>query len=292
MDSNKKLNTCVALGLFDGVHLGHRAVIEKAVKAALEKNLVPTAFTFSNGAVAVKGTKPIISDDDKCRRLKELGIENVCTVDFEDVRELSPTEFFEKILIERLGCRVIVCGYDFRFGKKALGDTQLLRELCAKNGTMLIVVDKVTVDGMVASSTAIREAVSRGEISLANTLLGYRLSYKNEILHGRQLGRKMDCPTVNQKLPGDVATPKFGVYLSEIEIDGTVYKGLTNIGVKPTVTDCTEPALETHILGFEGDAYGKEAILYPCKFLREEKKFSSIDELSAQIKNDIKLAIG
>ncbi|MBQ4095037.1 MAG: bifunctional riboflavin kinase/FAD synthetase [Oscillospiraceae bacterium] len=286
MENNNQMS-CVALGLFDGVHLGHKAVIENAVRLSKAMGLVPTAFTFVNGADSVKGVKPIITDEEKCQRLSCAGIENVYTAEFDSVKELTPQEFFERILIEKLHCKGIVCGYDFRFGKNATGDVTLLKELCKKNGICLTVVDKVTANGRAVSSTAIRELISQGEISKANELLGYRLCYSSAIVHGRQLGRQMDFPTVNQSIAENIVLPRFGVYKSEIELCGKVYKGVTNVGTKPTVNDSGMPCLETHILDFEGDVYGEVAKLYLCEFLREETKFSSVSELRAQIKKDI-----
>lgn len=286
MENNKQMS-CVALGLFDGVHLGHMAVVENAVRLGKAMGLTPTAFTFTNGAHSVKGVKPIITDKEKCERLSCAGVKNVYTAEFDSIKEMSPQEFFDTILLGKLRCKGIVCGYDFRFGKDAKGDVTLLKELCEENGINLTVVDKVTANGRAVSSTAIRELISQGRISEANELLGYRLCYKSEILHGRQLGRQMDFPTVNQSIAKDIVLPKFGVYKSEIELCGKLYKGVTNVGTKPTVNDNGSPCLETHILGFEGDVYGEEAKLYLCEFLREEMKFSSVSELRAQIKKDI-----
>lgn len=286
LDSKNCRKTCVALGLFDSVHLGHRAVILRAKELSQEKGFTATAFTFTNGAFTVKGVKPVISDEQKEKMLLSLGIEKVIAEDFESVRELSPKEFFENKLLRELRCGYIVCGYDFRFGKNASGDTSLLYELCEKNGVGLCVVDKVTADGMTVSTSAIRDFISQGEIEKANKLLGYRLCIESEISHGRKLGREMSFPTANQALNEGVVLPKFGVYISQIEIDGRLYDGITNVGVKPTVGS-DRPVCETHILGFKGDLYGKTARLYLKSFLREEKKFSSVKELTMQIAKDI-----
>lgn len=289
MDSKNCRKACVALGLFDSVHKGHRAVISEAVSLAKEKGLDAVAFTFTNGAVSVKGVKPVITDEQKEKMLLSLGVAKVVSEDFESVRELSAQDFFVKKLLRELGCGYIVCGYDFRFGKNASGDTSLLYELCEKYGVGLCVVDKVSQDGVTVSSTAIREYISDGEIEKANRLLGYSFCIESEVSHGRQLGREMSFPTANQPLDESVVLPKFGVYSSQLEIGGRLYDGITNVGVKPTVGS-DRPVCETHILGFRGDLYGKTARLYLKRFIREEKKFSSVKELTMQIARDIEAA--
>lgn len=289
MENITNEQTCVALGLFDGVHIGHRAVIGKAIELGKQNTLLPTAFTFTNGTLSVKKAKPIISDAQKEKMLLSLGIQRVHTESFESIRDMSPQEFFEGILLGKLCCRAIVCGYDFRFGKNAAGDVKLLKELCDKNGVKLSAIDKVEKGGETVSSTAIREYIASGNIEKANELLGYRLCYEGEIICGRKLGREMDFPTANQYIPQDVVAPRNGVYRSEMVISGISYDCITNAGIKPTVDYSGRPLFETHIFDFSADIYGKKVQLYLCELLREERRFSSVAELKEQIRQDVSL---
>lgn len=280
--------SCAALGVFDGVHLGHRAVIDLAVKTAGEKDLVPVAFAFISDTVTTKSFGlPIMTREQKSEMLKSVGIEQVVEADFADYRSLEPAEFVRAVLSEKLHCASVVCGYDFRFGRDAKGNSDTLKSLCKEYGIDVCVVEKLKIGGREVSSTAIREKLASGDISGANELLGYCYRLSGEVVHGRGLGHTLGFATANIELSDKIRLPKFGVYKARIIVDGKEYSGITNIGVKPTVDYKGKPVSETHIRGFSGDIYGKKIIVYPEKFLRSEKKFSSVEELKAQVISDL-----
>lgn len=277
--------TAVALGVFDGVHLGHRMVIDKAVELS-RGGIKPAVFTFRSDTVVNKGSERLLTDKDKQRKLAQRGVAYLCSPDFGDVRELAAEDFVRDILIGRLRCRYAVCGKDFRFGKGALGDTELLKMLGRELGFETIVLNKLALRGETVSSTLIKEHIRNGEIVRANELLGYRFGYREPVIRGRELGRTWDFPTINQQLPKGVTVPRFGVYCSRVKINGRSYTGVTNIGVKPTVGSEPKPLAETYIISFGGDLYGKTVSVGLERFIRPEKKFDSIDALRRQIAAD------
>lgn len=277
--------TAVALGVFDGVHLGHRTVIDKAVKLG-QGDLRSVVFTFRQNSVMNKGSVRLLTDEDKSYRLSQRRVDLICSPDLREIRSVKAEDFVKNILVGQLRCRYAVCGKDFRFGKGAAGDAALLSSLGERFGFKTVVLDKLALGGETVSSTAIKEHIAKGEIVRANELLGYRFGYRLPVIHGRELGRTWDFPTINQLLPPEIVLPRFGVYCSRVKIDGKAYTGVTNIGVKPTVGRENAPLAETYIIGFGGDLYGKTVQVSLERFIRPEKKFSSIDELRAQIARD------
>lgn len=288
-----KLNgraTAAALGIFDGVHRGHRAVIDKAAEEAEKNGFAPAVCTFKTGTITTKGNsyRPIYSDETKLVLLEKEGAEYVFIPDFADVRDMSPEDFAEKILCGVLNARIVVCGRDFRFGKNAACSADGLRDICARLGMKLCVVDDVTEKGKRICSADIRKYISEGDIRSANLLLGHNYAITGRVIHGNRLGRTMNFPTANQLMSENNVMPRFGVYASYAELDGKVYRGVTNIGVKPTVESSGIPLAETHFPDFSGDIYGREIIVRLYDFIRPEKKFNSTDELKAQINSDVK----
>ena len=281
--------TAAALGIFDGVHRGHRAVIDKAVQEAEKNGLAPAVCTFKTGTITTKGSgyRPIYSDETKLILLEREGARFVFIPDFADVRDMSPEDFAEKILCGILNARIVVCGRDFRFGKNAACSAEGLKEICERLGMKLCVVDDVTENGIRICSADIRKYISEGDIKSANLLLGHNYAITGRVIHGNRLGREMNFPTANQKMPENNVMPRFGVYASYAELDGKVYRGITNIGVKPTVESSGIPLAETHFPGFSGDIYGSEIVVRLYDFIRPEKRFNNTDELKAQIKSDV-----
>lgn len=277
--------TAVALGVFDGVHLGHRMVIDKAVSLCTD-GMRSAVFTFRSDTVVNKGSERLLTDADKHRRLSARGVEYLCSPDFNDVRDLAAEDFVRNILFGRLRCRYAVCGKDFRFGRGALGNAELLTRLGKELGFETVVLDKLALRGKIVSSTLIKEHIRRGEILRANELLGYRFGYREPVIHGRELGRALDFPTINQRLPDGVTVPRFGVYCSRVKINGKSYTGVTNIGVKPTVGSEPVPLAETYILSFSGDLYGKTVQVGLERFIRPEMRFESVEALRRQIAAD------
>lgn len=293
-DGNSILNdkTACALGIFDGVHLGHRLVIETAVKLK-DQGLKAAVFSFCTDTVTSKGEngrlEMILTEAEKHRRISEMGVDYMYCPDFSRVRDMSAEDFVKEILVKKLNCKAAVCGKDFRFGKGAKGNSELLAEIGEKYGMEVIVLDKVSLGGEEVSSSRIRRLIGTGDIRTANFLLGEPFCYRLTVEHGNELGRTWDFPTINQRLPKGIVTPVFGVYGSYVKAGDKLYRGLTNIGIKPTVEKIKKensPLAETYILDFEGDLYGQTAELTLRFFVRHERKFDSFEELKNQIERD------
>ena len=283
---NPRCNHIVAaLGVFDGVHLGHRTVIDRAVMLG-SGELRSVVFTFRQGSVTNKGRLRLLRDKDKFYRLEQRRVDLICSPDLSEVRDMEAEDFVSRILAGRLRCRYAVCGKDFRFGRGAAGDAELLKRLGEKYGFEAVVLDKLALGGETVSSTVIKEHIAKGEIVRANELLGYRFGYRLPVIHGREIGRTWDFPTINQLLPEGIVMPRYGVYCSRVKTGGKAYTGVTNIGVKPTVGAEKAPLAETYIIGFGGDLYGKTVQVSLERFIRPEKRFDSIEELRKQIARD------
>ena len=277
-------STAVALGCFDGIHLGHRAVIEK-LSLPEYKNLNKAVFSFSDAPIFKEGAESLASFNDKCELLSELGISKLIFPSFNSIKDYSPKEFFTDILIRKLDARLLACGENYRFGKRAAGNSTMLSKLCEENGIECIIVPPVTYRGKIISSSRIREALSKGDVKSASRMLGRQFSYRLRVVHGRQLGRQLGTPTINQYFPENFIIPAFGVYASITEIDGLKYPSVTNIGVKPTVGSSI-PLSETWIIGYSGDLYGQHIRVTLVSYMRNECKFSSIDTLKQAIQSD------
>ena len=285
--------SAVALGFFDGLHLGHTQVIVQA----LLHELTPIVFTFSNRSVLPKFThrEDIITYDFKSELLEKMGVKHIFAPDFADVRDMTAQQFVQEILVERLNAGFVSCGYDFRFAKGGEANADTLRELCGSFGIEVCVVPAVKEDGETVSSTLIRQLIKSGGMEKANRLLGYELTYSLEVIHGKKNGKKMGFPTINQTIPEGMTVPKQGVYKSRTRIGDTDYPSVTNIGVKPTIdleeNEVRMPLMETHIIGFDGDLYGEKVSVSLLAYMREERKFSGLQELSRQLEKDKKLAV-
>lgn len=283
--------SAIALGLFDGVHRGHRAVIKKAVSCAPALTPVVFTFTFDDPDQI---TKPhyaaILSDTRKREIFASLGVQAVVEPPFSSFRELSPEDFFQRILREKLNAKAVFCGGDYRFGKNAAGDAALMERFCKEAGIRFETVPSETEGGKPISSTRIRQLLRDGKPEESALLLGERYAIDFPVVHGRQLGRKMGYPTINQLYPSGSLLPKFGVYATLASIDGNDYPGVTNVGIKPTIAGGDTPSAETYLMGYSGDLYGRPVKLSFVSFLRPEKKFASVDELFAQIAADAETA--
>lgn len=284
-------STAVAMGLFDGLHYGHKTVIRYAADIA-ESNpgIEPAVFTFDTASVTSKGNggvECILSREMKFELIEQLGVKYIYSPDFMNFKDLTGEEFVELVLCGKLSAKFAACGEDFRFGKGAKCGVEELDRLCRKHGIRLYVVPPVRErQGIRISSTMIRELIRNGDIEQANLLLGSHFTIKLPVAYGRQLGRTLDFPTINQYLPKRQVMPKFGVYASKAEILGKIYRSVTNIGVKPTVGS-EAPLAETYIIDFDGsDLYGETAKISLISFIRPEMKFDSVDALKAQIARD------
>lgn len=278
----------VALGIFDGMHMGHRAVISRVVGAEDTRSAV---FTFQQPPWALPKDQAweLQSEDAKAAAFSTLGVEEVFRADFEAIRGLSPEAFVRTILHELLDARVVSCGFNYRFGKDGAGDAAQLADLCAQYGIRVITVPPVTVDGEPVSASRIRRAIEEGDIPLAARLLGHSFTLDFAVVGGQKLGRLLGTPTINQPLPPHFVRPRFGVYASSVEVDGRVTHGVTNIGVRPTV-GASAPLAETWIPGFSGDLYGQKVPVSLVAFVRPETQFDNVEELQRQIFRDEKVA--
>ncbi|MCL2088156.1 MAG: riboflavin biosynthesis protein RibF [Oscillospiraceae bacterium] len=282
------IGSAVALGLFDGLHLGHRAVLARAIECSVKYRLVPAVMTFivNGSAPDSKGKmEQIMSDNLKSQMIREFGIKKLLTPHFDQIRNMSPEDFAGEYIMGRLGAGAIVCGADFRFGRNAAGDADTLRRLCG--GVAIDIVEPVLQDGDVISSTRIRRLIAAGNIENANRLLGYDYTFDGLVIRGNGVGRRLGLPTINQRFPSGNLIPKYGVYASQVNISGKIYAGITNIGVKPTVTRDGDPLAETYIIDQNMDLYNTNPRISLQRFIREERRFNSVDELRAAIAKDI-----
>lgn len=290
----EKNETAVALGYFDGLHKGHRNVI--TLTAAQKANgLTPICLTFSKSPKSVLTGTPqnaLMTRQDKIKTLADLGIERVYEADFERMKNMSAYCFAKEILLDTLRAKKLFCGFNYRYGINGEGDVNSLRAFCEQNDVELTVISPQQSEGEVVSSTLIRELISNGNIKRANELLCGRFGFCSVIEHGKRLGRELGTPTINQPLCSDLVVPKFGVYASIVTLEnGDTYCGVTNIGIKPTVGGTTE-LCETWMPNYTGEEiYGQNADIRLIEFIREEKKFSSIEELKHTIIDNSKTAL-
>ena len=287
----KNQGTAVALGYFDGIHIGHKSVLNKALEKAKEKDLIPVVMLFDiHPRKLISGKIPpmLTSEEKKREILTAMGFE-IFDFGFREGMNYEPDEFIEKILIDKLGAKVVSCGFDYHYGKGGKGNAETMRESLAKRNIEFHSLEPVFLGDEVISSTSIRKFIADGEIERANAMLGGYFSYDFKVNKGDGLGRTWGFPTINQSFPEDFVVPKYGVYVSETEFEGKCYLSVTNVGIRPTV-DGDDARSETCILDFSGDLYGKKVQVKLIKFLREEKKFPSVEALKEAIGKDIENA--
>lgn len=280
--------SAVALGLFDGVHLGHRKVLEGAAKSE-PYGLLPCAFTFNTETFPKKHGKPfefLYTDESKSRLLSECGIKAIYSPTFSEICSIDGESFCRDILKGVLRAKCVFCGSDFRFGKDAGCGFEELVRFGREMGFETVLVDAVNICGNEVSSTLIREYLSTGRPETAAKLLGRAYEISGEIIHGKALGRTIDFPTINQSFKKNQLVPAKGVYLSQIQTSRGIFYGVTNIGVKPTVTSENIPLAETNIFDFTGDLYGEFCVTKLLRYLRPERKFENIAALKAAITQD------
>lgn len=273
--------SAVALGYFDGIHIGHRNIICKAASCSAS-GLVPVVFTFSQlpkNMLSNGKTELLQPFSQKVKMLRSLGIERLYCPDFLKFRDMPPDRFVEKILYEQLKAKKVFCGFNYHFGKNGAGDSMSLKKLCEPYEIEVSVAEPVVLDGDVVSSTRIRTLLKEGMIAEANRLLGYEFGVESEIIHGNHIGKGLGFPTINQNAEEGIILPKFGVYASVVTVNGEKFCGVTNVGVKPTVGKYN-PLYETWMPLYTGeDVYGKTADVRLKKFLRPERKFKTLQEL-------------
>ena len=278
----------VALGYFDGVHCGHRAVMDAAVQYAAAHGCAPAAFTFElPEGQTLKGGR-ILSAAQKHARMADTGVEICLEPPFEMFRALSPEQFVQDVLVQCLHAKAVFCGDNFTFGARAVGNTALLRKLCAKYGITVEIVPMAQYGGQTVSSTRIRAALEEGRIDDANAMLGAPYAIDWPVTHGKGVGSaKLGTPTMNQNYPAGTLQPCCGVYITRIRLGGRWYPAATGIGRRPTVDSAADAVVtcESYVPDFCGDVYGEAPVLEFYKYLCPVRKFNSMDELAALIRH-------
>lgn len=277
--------SAVALGYFDGVHLGHRAVLSEAVSCARSRGLTAAAFTFSLPVSGGFKGRRILTGEEKRRRIASLGVELYLCPPFEQFRVLSPRQFVDEVLQRDLGARAVFCGDNFTFGKDKAGNVEVLRWLCAERSIEVNVVPMAQYQGQTVSSTRIRACLSQGEMEPVNDMLGQPYSLRRSVQRGQGLGHTLGFPTINLTYPEGLLIPRSGVYVTQVTLsDGTRHPGATGLGSRPTVSDEDKITCETFLPGFSGDIYGDEVTVSFYKYLWPTEKFESVNDLAAMVR--------
>ena len=282
--------TLLCLGNFDGVHLGHRALIAQAKELRDEwfSDAALCVFCFSapSGDYLLSDPPPHLSTlEQKLALFAACGVEYAIIADFSEIRDLSPTAFVPDVLQRACNAVGAVCGFNYRFGRGGKGTPKLLGEWLPTS-----VCSEVREDGDTVSSTRIRRLIAQGDLETANRLLGRPYSITSEIVHGKALGQKLGFPTINQGFPRSMLIPPHGVYVTECCVDGISYRGVSNVGIRPTVDNAASVNCETHLLDCDADLYGKKATVSFLRFLRPEERFDSVEALKKQVARDIAAA--
>lgn len=279
--------SAVAIGKFDGVHLGHRKLLANIVR---QNSYPAVVFTFDTSATAFFGgeEKELTTKAEKRRLFEEMGIDVL--IEFPLNRETAATEpemFVEEYLAKRMHTAYICAGYDLSFGRQGRGNYELLSRYAGRYGYRTKLIDKVSVAGEEVSSTRVREAVRQGQMEAAAVMLGRAYSVSGCVEHGRKLGRTIGMPTANLIPEPDKLLPPNGVYYSKAVIDGRTYKAISNVGCKPTVNQNHAVGIETYLYDFQGDLYGSKMTVELLAFRRAERKFDDVDSLKRQMETDI-----
>lgn len=289
-DINPIEDTVVALGNFDGVHKGHQQIIARTVHSARAVGLASAVFTFSNHPSAMLGrgepVKNILYAEEKIRIIEEMGIDYLISIPFtEEILQMSPEEFVQAILVDTLHIREAYCGFNYSFGFKASGTPEVLMHEGLRHGFGLHVQEPYTIDGVLVSSTLIRQMIREGRMEEASKFMGRMYAIGGEVIFGNQLGRTIGFPTMNLIIDETMVTPPNGVYITYCTVDGVRRPSVTNVGNKPTIGEYAKN-IETHVFSFDEDTYGKHINVEFVRRIRPERKFAGIDELKAQIQSD------
>lgn len=298
----EKQRRVIALGFFDGVHLGHAALLQKVEKTAARLGAVPTAFTFDRSpAAAITGKAvPLLSTlEDRTALMHGLyGIQEMVITPFATMQHMDWEAFIQRYLVEELGVVHVVAGHDFRFGYMGEGNPERLKAKCQALGVGCDIIPKVELDGVTISSTYIRTLIAQGEMERAVEFLGHPYRLTRQVTHGKRLGSRLGFPTVNLRIPEGVIVPAFGVYATHVWVlpDYPDHQpcipgvgpcmAVTNVGVRPTVEDGDQVTVESFLLDFNGDLYGRTVRVEFYKYLRPERKFPSVEALAEEIQHN------
>ncbi|MBQ9133542.1 MAG: riboflavin biosynthesis protein RibF [Clostridia bacterium] len=286
-DDCPNAGTGVALGMFDGVHMGHRRIITAAKNKSTELGISTSVLLFSSSPHGACELLPLC---DRLHEMEKLGVHFAYVYDFEELRDKTPEAFVCDALRDTLHARAVFAGYNYHFGRAAAGDPAALMRLCAENGIECGITERVEALGDAVSSSRIRALLRAGDIETANALLTYPYYLRAPVLHGKALGRRLGLPTINQVL-GDAHAPMaHGIYYTKTIVDGCAYLSVSNLGVRPTVeqTECVN--VETHILDFDGDLYGKTVTVEFYGKGRGEIQFADVAALREEIARDCERA--
>jgi len=286
--------TVIALGNFDGVHLGHQELIKRTVKAAEAANLKSAVFTFSNHPRKVlskgKEVKCILYTDEKAAIIEGLGVDYMFNIPFDEgIRRMDAIEFISKLLLIKLKMREAYCGFNYKFGYKGSGNVEIMMKESVKKHFGIHVLQPVKIDGIVVNSTLIRKLVEQGDVDKCMRFMGRNYTVGGEVVVGNRLGKTIGFPTSNLVVDDSMVAPANGVYITNCTYNGRKYPSVTNVGVKPSVGKFGKN-METHIFNFDKELYGKTIRVEFLKKTRDEKKFDSIDELAKQITRDCIMA--
>ncbi len=288
---DKNVERGVALGNFDGVHIGHNQLISTLTQKCKENNLQSCVYTFGIHPLTIitgkEAPSQITNINMKKKILESLGIELLYLEEFnKDFMNLSPEDFVKNILLDKLNCKIVVVGFDYTFGRKAEGNVEFLKQMSKKYGFEVYEIKPVTIDNNKVSSSIIREYIKNGEIEKANLFLGRPYSICSKVIHGRGIGNKIGYPTANILIESSHLIPKTGVYATIANINGCIYKGATNVGNNPTF-EGNNTSLETFILNFDESIYDKYIEIKFIKRVRDQIKFNNINDLVNQMQKDI-----
>ncbi len=289
INKNKYENVAVALGNFDGIHLGHQELIKKVVNESKKNNLKPSILFFENHTKSIinnKNPKMLTNNNQKYKLAKSLGIEVIYTLDFtKKIMNLSQEKFIEIILKNKLNTKLVVVGFDYRFGFKAKGTSNSLLDLNKKYNIKTEIIKPVEINGEVISSSYIRNLIKDGNLNSANKLLGRNYSIQGKVVSGASRGTGLGFPTANLEYDENYLLPLLGVYKTNTKIDDKLYLSMTDIGYNPTFNE-DRIKLETYILNFSKDIYGKTMEIEFLDFLRKDIKFKNKEELINQLEKD------
>ena len=284
-------DAAVAIGKFDGMHLGHRKLLE-AVLEKKKQGLLACVLTFDPSPAVFFGFSDgyeLNTKEEKRALFEKLGVDVLVEFPMRvETAKMSPKDFVEDILVKRMHTKWMIAGTDVSFGDKGAGDAKLLEQLSTVYDYELVTIDKVQYEGEDISSTRIRKCLEKGQIDYVTRLLGAPYSISGTVIHGKALGRKMGMPTVNILPAENKLMPPCGVYFSQVHMDGKVYPAISNIGYKPTVNKERVLGVETYLYDFDKDIYEKEISVSLLSYKRPEKQFATIDDLKRQMEEDIR----
>jgi riboflavin kinase/FMN adenylyltransferase len=285
-------NSAITLGKFDGLHLGHRQLVDEVVSYKIQ-GLTSIVFSFllhPSNIFSEKEFELIYTEEEKRVILKRMGIDALISYPFtEETRSMEPEDFIRYILVKQLDTKIIVVGNDFRFGADRRGDVNLLKKYEEVYGYQVIAFEKMKMNNQIISSSIIRNSIKEGRMDKVNAMLGHPYFIRGEVVHGRKLGRTIGMPTTNLIPPSNKLLPPCGVYASKTRLDGILYPGVTNIGTKPTVGEEDFIGVETYIIDYNNDLYGKMIEVELHDYIRPEMKFGALEELMQQMAEDVAL---